>query len=178
MNGLYISGRGGSLNKGLGKWLHDEYNFSVFALNNEFFKQDFKVQLLQIRESLKGKRDIVANSYGAYLFIFSHVIDNDFTGDVIFTSPVLGTGILNKIGMVPKGNSVLRRFLGNHQSTLLFNKMFVIYGDNDGHVNTNNLKTLLLKVKNSEGIICENGAHDLPKEFIQLHLKRIFEKIM
>ena len=80
--------------------------------------------------------------------------------------------------MVPKGNSVLRKFLSNNHSSLLFNKMFIIYGENDGHVNTNTLQVLLLKVKNSEVIICENGAHDLPKEFMQRDLKQIFEKIM
>ena len=52
--------------------------------------------------------------------------------------------------------------------------MFVIYGDNDGHVNKDNLKTLLLKVRNSQVIICENGEHHLPKEFIQLHFRKIF----
>lgn len=177
MNGIYISGRGGSLNKGLGKWLSDEYDFSVLVLDNEFLKQDFMSQLVQIRKNLKGKKVVVANSYGAYLFILSQVLDNDFTGDVIITSPVVGAGILNKIGMVPKGNSVLRKFLSNGQNNFFFKKLLVVYGENDGHINKENLDAIILKARNSEIIICKNGEHHLPKEFMQLHLKRIFESI-
>ena len=47
-NGIYISGRGSSLNKGLGKWLSDEYDFSALALDSEFLQQEFMSQLVQL----------------------------------------------------------------------------------------------------------------------------------
>ena len=54
MNGIYISERWSYFYKGLGRWLSNEFDFSVLALDSEFLKQDFMSQLVQIRKNLKS----------------------------------------------------------------------------------------------------------------------------
>jgi len=90
---LYITGRGGSLQKGLAIYLAgiaDE--FDGVAVSSQFLRQEplHQVQIIQEKIKEKPTRPVVANSYGAYLTLLA-LIDIDVTPDtVLLLSPVLG----------------------------------------------------------------------------------------
>ena len=91
---LYITGRGGSLNSGLAKYLATiSENFDGLALDVPFLRQELMDQIEQIADKLREHTDrtVIANSYGAYLTLQA-MIDLDVTlKRVILLSPVLRT---------------------------------------------------------------------------------------
>ena len=90
---LYITGRGGSLQKGLAVYLAgiaDE--FDGVAVSPQFLRQEplHQVQIIQEKIKEEPTRPIIANSYGAYLTLLA-LIGIDVTPDmVLLLSPVLG----------------------------------------------------------------------------------------
>jgi hypothetical protein len=90
---LYITGRGGSLQKGLAIYLAgiaDE--FGGVAVSSQFLRQEpvHQVQIIQEKIKEEPTKPIIANSYGAYLTLLA-LIGIDVTPDkVLLLSPVLG----------------------------------------------------------------------------------------
>ena len=90
---LYITGRSGSLQKGLAIYLAgiaDE--FDGVAVSSQFLRQEpvHQVQIIQEKIKEEPTKPIIANSYGAYLTLLA-LIGIDVTPDkVLLLSPVLG----------------------------------------------------------------------------------------
>lgn len=92
----YLPGRGGCLDAGLGKALLDR-GYSVCGRQTfvEFQRLGFSDQIQAIANDLQSEfwNDdalVIANSYGAYLFLHAQTLLPPFPGRVLLLSPVLG----------------------------------------------------------------------------------------
>ena len=95
---FYITGREGSLNKGLALYLQSRSKqFDGIAVDVDFLRMQPLMQVETIQSALKADpgRLIVANSYGAYLTLQA-LIDLDITPEkLLLLSPVLGAAKAN-----------------------------------------------------------------------------------
>ena len=95
---FYITGREGSLNKGLALYLQSRSKqFDGIAVDVDFLWMQPLMQVETIQSALKADpgRLIVANSYGAYLTLQA-LIDLDITPEkLLLLSPVLGVAKAN-----------------------------------------------------------------------------------
>ena len=93
---LYVTGRGGRLDKGLAAHLSTIVDdFKGIAIDVEFLRQPPLDQVAQIHEKLRTDptRIVIANSYGAYLTLQA-LVDLDQTLEhVVLLSPVLGVAM-------------------------------------------------------------------------------------
>ena len=90
---LYITGRGGSLDKGLSVYLASiTENFEGIAVDIPFLRQDPLEQVGAIHTRLASDPDriVIANSYGAYLTLQALVDLNAPPKKLLLLSPVLG----------------------------------------------------------------------------------------
>ena len=88
----YITGRGGDGLRGLSAYLTTlTPNYRVLAIDPAFLSQDFHGQILQMRSFCTADDGyIIANSYGAYLFLQSLIDQPPIESKVMLLSPVLG----------------------------------------------------------------------------------------
>lgn len=96
MDVLYITGRGGSLNKGLAAYLASSVKgFEGVAVDTQFLKKRPLEQVEFIRQKMvkDPARLVIANSYGAYLVLHALAQIEDLTPEnVLLLSPLLGVG--------------------------------------------------------------------------------------
>lgn len=96
MEVLYITGRGGSLNKGLAAYLASSVKgFEGIAVDTQFLKRRPLEQVEFIRQKMAEDptRLVIANSYGAYLVLHALAQIEGFTPEnVLLLSPLLGVG--------------------------------------------------------------------------------------
>ena len=88
----YITGRGGDGLGGLSAYLTTlTPNYRVLAIDPAFLSQDFHEQILQVRSFCTADDGyIIANSYGAYLFLHSLIGRAPLQSSALLLSPVLG----------------------------------------------------------------------------------------
>ena len=92
----YLPGRGGRVDEGLGLALQSR-GFSVYGrqLFGEFQRLRFSDQIQAIAEDLKQgfwREDalVVANSFGAYLYLHAQTLLDPIPGKVLLLSPIIG----------------------------------------------------------------------------------------
>ena len=93
---VYISGRGGDAGSGLGAFLKDRVErFSGLSIDSELLKLPFDRQVASVADfTFKlGTGPVVANSYGAYLFVHSLIDAREFPRRVLLFSPLLGSSL-------------------------------------------------------------------------------------
>jgi pimeloyl-ACP methyl ester carboxylesterase len=92
----YITGMGGRLDKGLGRGLLDKgFNVKGRELYGVFRKYDFQLQTELIAKDLTNlfwdeECVVIANSFGAYLFLNAQAQMKPYIGKVILLSPIVG----------------------------------------------------------------------------------------
>lgn len=92
----YLTGMGGRLDKGLGRGLLDKgFNVKGRELYGDFRKYDFQLQVELIAKDLTNhfwdeECCVIANSFGAYLFLNAQAIMKPYIGKVILLSPIVG----------------------------------------------------------------------------------------
>jgi len=98
---IYITGRGGDANKGLGAYLKSiDPNRIGLSVNSNFLALPFEQQLAVIHDLL-GRFDgpntsIIANSYGAYLLTSALIDKPAIASQVLLLSPALGLTIVEE----------------------------------------------------------------------------------
>ena len=88
----YITGRGGSGTGGLSAYLSRlTEDYSVLPVNDQFLGRDLQDQIKCVRKfTTSGSTHVIANSYGAYLFLLSLIAQPASPIRVLLLSPVLG----------------------------------------------------------------------------------------
>jgi len=92
----YLPGHGGQLATGLGQGLSDRgFHLEGRETRGEFRSLSFQKQVNQVSEDLTGKfwsddSLVVANSYGAYLFLHAQAQLPPYVGRVLLLSPIVG----------------------------------------------------------------------------------------
>ena len=98
---IYITGRGGDANKGLGAYLKTiDPNRIGLSVNSIFLSLPFEQQIATIHDLL-GRFDgpnarIVANSYGAYLLTSALIDKPTISSHVLLLSPALGLTLIEE----------------------------------------------------------------------------------
>ena len=92
----YLTGMGGRLDKGLGRGLLEKgFNVKGRELYGDFRKYEFQLQVELIAKDLTNlfwdeNCCVIANSFGAYLFLNAQAIMKPYIGRVILLSPIVG----------------------------------------------------------------------------------------
>lgn len=95
---IYITGRGGDANKGLGAYLKTlDTNRIGLSMNSQFLKLDFQNQV-DVVSKLIGEFDssntrIIANSYGAYLCLHALIDAPSYLSHFLLLSPAIGAAL-------------------------------------------------------------------------------------
>jgi len=98
---IYITGRGGDANKGLGAYLKtiDPHRIGL-SVNSIFLSLPFEQQISTIHDLLVRFGDpstsIIANSYGAYLLSFAFIDKPAIASQVLLLSPLLGLTLVEE----------------------------------------------------------------------------------
>ena len=98
---IYITGRGGDANKGLGAYLKTiEPNRIGLSVNNIFLSLPFEQQISTINDLLhrfdSSNTSIIANSYGAYLLTSAFIDKPAIASQVLLLSPLLGLTLVEE----------------------------------------------------------------------------------
>ena len=98
---IYITGRGGDANKGLGAYLKTiEPNRIGLSVNNIFLSLPFEQQISTIQDLLHRfdgpNTSIIANSYGAYLLTSAFIDKPAIASQVLLLSPLLGLTLVEE----------------------------------------------------------------------------------
>ena len=92
----YLPGMGGRLNTGLGRGIHDR-NYKIVGRETlgEFQKFTFQDKIDTVKNDLEEyfwypDAKVVANSFGAYLFLHAQLTMDPYPGQVLILSPIIG----------------------------------------------------------------------------------------
>ncbi|WP_443628498.1 hypothetical protein [Candidatus Njordibacter sp. Uisw_002] len=98
---IYITGRGGDANKGLGAYLKtiDPHRIGL-SVNSIFLSLPFEQQISTIHDLLhrfdSPNTSIIANSYGAYLLTSALIDQPSIASQVLLLSPALGLTLVEE----------------------------------------------------------------------------------
>ena len=98
---IYITGRGGDANKGLGAYLKTINPHRIgLSVNSIFLSLPFEQQISTIHDLLhrfdSSNTSIIANSYGAYLLTSAFIDKPAIAGQVLLLSPLLGLTLVEE----------------------------------------------------------------------------------
>ena len=182
---LYITGRSGSLQKGLAVYLAgiaDE--FDGVAVSPQFLKQEplHQVQIIQEKIKEEPTRPVVANSYGAYLTLLA-LIDIEVTPDIVLLlSPVLGAANAKDRMYYSRPPLTNRLEAALSNNTLIKPKVIkLIMGDQDELYSPERISTMDSYFGMGTSKIVAGEGHMLSEQIVQEFIhkklrKAIYEK--
>ena len=174
----YLCGHGGRITNGLGQELITR-GFDVVGREtvDEFKKLDFKVQVKIIAEDIKANfwhedDRIIANSYGAYLFLHAQTLIDAYIGKVLLLSPIIGEFSNEDIrmGFIPP----FSRRLFELAKSGLYPRMKhceIHVGSEDWQSNPENVKAFSELLDISVSVVQGDG-HSLSKQYVSSQLDR------
>ena len=171
-NVYYLTGMGGRLDSGLGQALLSRgLDISGRELVGEFRKLDFPQQVDLVADDLQANfwqedARVIANSFGAYLFLHAQAQMKPYIGRVILLSPIVGEFANEETGMnfIPPRADKLQRLAGAG-SYPVPRHCEVHVGSEDWQSNPTNV----LAFGSMLGIdvtVVPNAGHMLPKEYV------------
>ena len=175
----YLTGMGGRLAEGLGDALVARgFGLDGRELSGEFRKLDFQQQVELVAEDLTTRHwsengIVIANSFGAYLFMHAQCQLPPYIGRVVLLSPIVGEF---------SDDDGLRYFVPPHASRLLElasdnklvvpSKLEIYLGENDWQSNPSSVRKLFQHTE-ARITVVPNAGHMLPKEFVGKLLDRL-----
>lgn len=137
----YITGLNGSKNVGLAKFLSDNYKANIIALDKGFQAVPIEEQVQLKSDSFKGCTHIIANSYGAYLFMNSLSERCYKNVKVLLLSPVLGPVFMKGGGRIPKGYAHFKKRISKYKHTSA-EQIDIVFGEEDEHFSLKGLELI------------------------------------
>jgi len=167
---IYISGRGGNANKGLGAWIKSiQPNRIGLSVNQQFLSFEFEkqVQVIQdlIEEFDSQNTLIIANSYGAYLLLQALFKLKQLDSRIVLLAPVMGRGINSK-------SMYMSRPPGEENIKLSMRSGGLLNAQNISvHIGGHDNAETVVNISNKLGIknvqVLDGEGHSLPKSYIQ-----------
>lgn len=174
----YLTGMGGQLIKGLGEELIQR-GLSIYGqeLVGTFKNLSFQEQIEQVSSDIQqhfwsSDSRVIANSFGAYLFLHAQAYMKPYIGKVLLLSPIIGDF---------EDDESLRSFSPPRPyflSEAITNKIYptplncqIHVGELDWQSNPNNVSKLGLTLNIPVSIV-PNAGHMLPKEYIKTVLDK------
>jgi len=174
----YLPGRGGHISTGLGEELLSR-GFDVAGRETigDFRKLRFTEQIEIIADDLQTgywheEVRVVANSFGAYLFLNAQRLMKPFIGKVLLLSPIIGEFSSEEIKMgfiPPQAGKLMELADGGNYPTPKQCEIHV--GDQDWQSNPQSVERLAKKLGISIRIVL-NAGHVLDKAYVSAILDR------
>ena len=168
----YLTGMGGRLDTGLGQALLSRgFEVAGRELYGEFRKLDFQHQVDLVAEDLQShfwqeEARVIANSFGAYLFLHAQVQMKPYIGRVILLSPIVGefSNEYTRMNFVPPRADKLQQ-LAEAGSFPVPIHCEVYVGSEDWQSNPVNV-TAFGSFLGIDVTVVPNAGHMLPKEYV------------
>ena len=174
----YLTGMGGRLDTGLGQALLSRgLEIAGRELIGEFRKLDFQDQIDHIVEDLQSnfwheEAHVIANSFGAYLFLHAQAQLPPYIGKVILLSPIVGefANEETRMNFIPPRAEKLFD-LAKAGSYPAPKHCEIHVGSEDWQSNPTNT-TAFGKLLGLDVTVVPNAGHMLPKEYVGALLDR------
>ena len=169
----YLTGMGGQLTKGLGEELVNRgLTVSGQELIGEFKNLSFQEQIDQVSSNLQQHfwstdSRVIANSFGAYLFLHAQASMEPYIGKVLLLSPIVGDfDDEDSIrSFSPPRPYILSEMIDKQVYPTPVNCQIHV-GELDWQSNPKNVSKLGLSLNIPVSIV-PNAGHMLPKEYIK-----------
>ena len=168
----YLPGHGGKLDSALGKELMRRgFDIAGRSTTGEFNQLSFSDQAQTIANDLdsgfwfEGAK-IVANSFGAYLFLHAQALIPPFIGKVLLLSPIVGefTNDEKMMSFVPPKSDELKNLVDTGKYPTPINiEMHV--GSEDWQSSPDSVKAIANKLNITYSIV-PNEGHSLSKKYV------------
>jgi len=174
---LYVTGRGGSLEKGLATYLASiTRDFDGVAVDVPFLRQEPIQQIEHINQKLAEDpaRIVIANSYGAYLTLQA-LVDLELTLEhVVLLSPVLGVAMAkDRLYMSrPPLTGRLKRAMEEGR-VCVPQRMQIVVGDEDELYSPSQFNTVSEYFGENVLTVLQGEGHSLSRPVMQSLLKKI-----
>ncbi len=177
-NIYYLPGYGGELNAGLGKELARR-GLSIFGRETigEFAKLEFADQIETVRRDLVEKfwdvnSKVIANSFGAYLFLHAQSQMSSYIGKLLLLSPIVGDFVSDDglRAFSPPRAGKLQSLIGSGNYNAPANCEIHV-GANDWQSNPECVSELADSL-NIPIFVVENNGHMLDQNYVKLMLDR------
>ena len=168
----YLPGRGGRLDAGLGTALV-ERNLLVSGRETigEFASLSFQEQVELVAQDIQAnfwhkEAKILANSFGAYLFLHAQTLMPAYIGKVLLLSPIVGEFSNNETGthFVPPRSRKLRE-LAQAKKYPTPQSCEIHVGEQDWQSNPEHVSEFG-KLLNMSVTVVPRAGHMLPKEYV------------
>ena len=174
----YLPGHGGRLGTGLGEALLARgYDVSGRETVGEFKDIPFSQQIAIIAEDLKThywheEARVIANSFGAYLFLNAQSLMSPYVGKVLLLSPIVGefSNEDNGLGFIPPHSGRLAQ-LAESGTYPVPRHCEIHVGEHDWQSNPANV-TKLARLLGLSATVVPGGGHMLDKQYVSAVLDR------
>ena len=173
-----LCGHGGRITNGLGQELSRRgYDVVGRETVGDFKKLNFNEQIEIIAEDLKANfwhedARVIANSYGAYLFLHAQTKMDAYIGKVLLLSPIVGEFSNEDIrmGFIPPYSKRLLELASNGSYPRL-KQCEIHVGSEDWQSNPQNVKAFADLLGISVSVVKDEG-HSLSKQYVSAQLDR------
>ena len=174
----YLPGHGGRLSTGLGEALLSRgCSVSGRETVGEFKDIPFSQQIAIIAEDLKThywheEARVIANSFGAYLFLNAQTLMKPYVGEVLLLSPIVGefSNEDNGLGFIPPHSGRLAQ-LAEAGTYPVPQHCEIHVGEHDWQSNPANV-TKLAEFLGLKATVVPGGGHMLDKQYVSAVLDR------
>jgi alpha-beta hydrolase superfamily lysophospholipase len=174
----YLTGMGGRLDVGLGQGLlRRGFDVAGRALFGEFKKLKFQQQVDLVVRDLQNSfwredAHVIANSFGAYIFLHAQAQMDPYIGKVILLSPIVGefSSVDTRIGFIPPRADKLIK-LAEAGSFPTPKNCEAHVGSEDWQSNPVNV-TAFGSIVGIDVKVVPGAGHMLPQEYVGLLLDR------
>lgn len=168
----YLTGMGGTLESGLGQGLLSRgFEVSGRELSGAFRKLDFQHQVDLVVSDLQSNfwredAHVIANSFGAYLFLHAQAQMEPYIGKVILLSPIVGefSNEDTRMNFIPPRADKLQQ-LAEAGCFPVPKNCQVHVGSEDWQSNPENV-TKFASLLDLPITVVPNAGHQLPKDYV------------
>ncbi|MCX2743606.1 hypothetical protein OO013_07005 [Mangrovivirga sp. M17] len=175
---FYLTGYNGSIKKGLGQKLSDEFELTAIETSDEFLSDSFEEQINLIRTLLQsfymsGGRKIIANSLGAYYLLHSLIDFSIDQFDILLLSPVLSELNLEHLKNFPPNSSRLKEAVLKRK--IKYNHLRITGGSDDEIIDFRMLDKMKRSLIPIEINIHPDQGHQLDHNIVNNEVTNLFK---
>lgn len=172
----YITGRGGSLDRGLSRHLASlTSDYAGLAVDSTLLAMPMDQQLERVRELSQGAAGghLIVSSYGGYLLMLSLIDAAEAAERVLMLSPLFGRSVFREsfFSSRPPREPVLRKALEEGR-VLRPGYLRIVTGGDDPICCPQLAQSVADRLKADQIDVLDGQKHDLAPESVQLALKQ------